>query len=222
MSDQITLRAEVGRATGSRESRRLRRSGGVPGIIYGLGVDPINVAVDHHDLVGIIKHNGTNAIITLDLGSEQHVTMPKAIEHHPFRDMIRHVDFLKISLTEVTTAEVAVHLIGEAAGVKEGGVLTQQVPMVTVSALPFAIPSMIEIDVSALELGESLRVADLPVLEGVEYLSDLDAVVATVTIPRAVAAEGEGGEAAGGDEAIEGEETEGGESHAAAEGDSAE
>lgn len=205
MSDQITLRASTGRTTGSRESRRIRGAGGVPAIIYGRGVDPINVTVDHHELMGIIKHSGSNAIITLEVGSEKHVTMPKDIERHPFRNLIRHVDFLKISLTETTTADVAIHLVGEPVGVKEGGVLTHQVTNVAVSALPTAIPSMIELDVEALELGESLRVADLPVIEGVEYLDDPDAVVATVAIPRAVVLEEVDEDAAEGEEGEDGE-----------------
>ncbi|MDH4119496.1 MAG: 50S ribosomal protein L25 [Acidimicrobiia bacterium] len=212
MSDQITLRAETGRAPGSRESNRIRRDGGVPGIIYGRGMDPKLVTVDHHDLMAIIQHSGSNAIITLDLGGETHVTMPKVIERHPFRNLIRHVDFLKVSLTETTTADVTVHLVGEAAGAREGGVLTQQLGSLAVSALPTAIPAAIEIDVEHLELGDSLRVEDIPPIEGVEFLDDPDTMVATVAIPRAVAEEGE---AAEGEEGAEGEAEEGGDAEAA-------
>jgi large subunit ribosomal protein L25 len=204
MSDQTTLRAETGRATGSRESRRIRRAGGVPAIIYGRGVDPINVTVDHHDLMGIIQHSGSNAIITLDLGSEKHVTMPKVIERHPYRNSIRHVDFLKISLTEKTSASVAVHLVGEPAGVKDGGVLTHQLTSINIEALPTSIPSAIELDVSEMGLGDALRVADLPVIDGVEYLDDPEEAVAVLVIPHGVE-EGEGEEAAEGEEAGEAE-----------------
>jgi large subunit ribosomal protein L25 len=195
MSDQTTLRAETGRATGSRESRRIRRDGGVPAIIYGRGVEPINVTVDHHALMGIIRHSGSNAIITLEVGGDKHVTMPKVIERHPFRNMIRHVDFLKISLTETTTAEVTIQLVGEPVGVKEGGVLTHQVSSLTVSALPMNIPASIELNVEGLAMGDSLRMADLPVIDGVEYLADPDEMIAAVVAPR-VAAEGEGEEGA--------------------------
>lgn len=212
MSDQITLRAETGRATGSRESRRLRREGNVPAVIYGRGIDPIMVAVDHHDLMSIIQHQGTNAIITVEFGSESHVTMPKVIERHPYRNLIRHVDFLKISLDEVTTAEVAVELIGEAAGAIEGGVTTQVAGSLHVSALPMNIPASIEVDVTGLGLNESLRVADLVGVEGVEFLDDPDTVVAAVAIPRAVVEDQP--EEAEGEEVAEGEEgqAEGGES----------
>lgn len=207
MSEQATLRAETGRATGSRESRRIRRDGGVPGIVYGRGVDPINITVDHHDLMAIIQHSGSNAIITLEVGGETHVTMPKVIERHPYRNAIRHVDFLKISLTETTTAEVTVHLVGEAAGVKEGGVLTHQLTTVTLSALPTAIPGAIELDVTGLGLGDSLRIGDLPQLDGVEYLTDPDEVIASVVVPRGLE-EAEGEEAEGAEESEESEEGE--------------
>lgn len=225
MSEQITLRADTGRVTGSRESNRIRRAGGVPAIIYGRGTDPVNVTVDHHDLMSIIQHSGGNAIITLEVGSEKHVTMPKVIERHPFRNLIRHVDFLKISLTETTTADVTIHLVGDPQGVKEGGVLTHQFTTAQVSALPTSIPSGIELDVSMLGLGESLRVADLPPIEGVEYLDDPDEVVATVLMPRGLDL-GEGAEGEEGDEGAEGESGEGGEQaetdEASAEGGSGE
>jgi len=220
MSDQITLRAETGRATGSRESRRLRREGNVPGVVYGRGIDPIAVSVDHHDLMNIIQHQGSNAIITLEFGAESHVTMPKVIERHPFRNLIRHVDFLKIALDEATTADVAVELVGQAPGVAEGGVLTQVAGTMLVSALPMAIPSSIEVDVTGLELGDSIRVEDLPELEGIEFLDDPDAVLAMVAIPRAVVEE-EPEEGVEGEEAAEGEgAAEGDEADEAAEGTS--
>jgi large subunit ribosomal protein L25 len=213
MAEQTTLRAETGRPTGSRPSRRIRKEGAVPAVIYGRGIDPISVTVDHHDLMAIIAHGGSNAVITLDLGTETHVTMPKVVERHPYRNLIRHVDFLKISLTETTTADVPIHLVGEPIGGKEGGILTQSLTTVTVEALPTAIPQAVELDVSGLGLHDSATVADLPPVPGVEYLDDPETAIATVTVPRGVeeaeveaeaaegeeAGEAEGGEAEGGD-----------------------
>jgi large subunit ribosomal protein L25 len=181
-------------------------------------MDPLTVAVDHHDLMAIIQHSGTNAIITLDLGSESHVTMPKVIERHPFRNLIRHVDFLKISLDEVTTADVVIELVGEAPGTDEGGVVAQSASTLSVSALPMAIPSSIEVDVSGLALGDGLRVEDLPALDGIEFLDDPDMLIVAVTVPRAEveepeegdeAAEGEDGDAEGGDDAVASDEASG-------------
>lgn len=203
MSDQTTLRAETGRATGSRASRRMRRGGSVPAIVYGRGIDPIKVSVDHHDLMSIIQHSGANAIITLEIDSDPHVTMPKVIERHPFRNQIRHVDFLRISLDEATTADVHLELVGHPAGAIDGGVLTQSVGTIHVSALPMVIPTSIEADVSPLALGDSLRIEDLPAIEGVEYLDEPEMVIASVTIPRAVVEEEEVEELAEGEEPLE-------------------
>ncbi|HEY5685931.1 MAG TPA: 50S ribosomal protein L25 [Acidimicrobiia bacterium] len=216
MAEQITLRAEAGRATGSRESRRVRRTGAVPAIVYGKDMDPIPVAVDHHDLVAALSTEaGRNALINLAIGADTLLTMPKVVERHPFRNLIRHVDFVTVSLTEVTQAEVAVHFLGEALGVKDGGILSTPRTSVLIEALPTGIPNAIEVDISGLELGDTLRIADLPAMEGVSYLDDLDQLVASITAPAAEIVEEEPeleeGEAAE-EEAAEAEAGEAGES----------
>lgn len=187
MAEQIILRAETGRSPGSRESRRIRRRGGVPGIVYGRGMEPVPVTVDHHDLVAALSTEaGHNALINLQVDGETVLTLPRLVERHPYRNLIRHVDFLQISLTEKVSAEVSIHLEGEPAGVAEGGVLSQALASVEIEALPTEIPSFIALDVSGLGLHESRRVADLPQLPGVTYLEDPETVVATVSVPRAV------------------------------------
>ena len=208
MSEQITLRAEKGRETGSRSSRRIRRAGGVPAIVYGRGMEPVNIVVDHHDLVALLTKEGSNAIISLEVGSDTHVTMPKGIDRHPFRNQIRHVDFLAISLTETTTADVHLEIIGEPAGAIDGGVLSVVRSTALVEALPTDIPNHIDVDVSHLEINDAVRIGDLPVIEGVEYLDEPDAVVATVGISRAAIEEEEEGEEPEGEEGVEGEEQE--------------
>ena len=217
---EITLRARKGRQPGSRESRRIRRAGMVPAIVYGRELDPIPVTVDHHDVyVALHTEAGLNVLINLEIeGDEPVLTMAREVDRHPFRDQIRHIDFVKVSLTETVTAEVAIHPVGESAGVKEGGILSLVRNQVEIEALPTAIPPAIELDVSSLEIGDALRVEDLPVIEGVTYVDDPDAVVVTVTAPAVaevveeVEEELEGEEGA---EAAEGEE-------AQAEGESAE
>ena len=190
MAEKITLRAESGRPTGSRASRRLRRDGAVPGIVYGRHREPLTVTVDHHDLmVALSTEAGSNALITLEVGGEELLTLPKQVERHPFRNRIRHIDFLAVSLTEKVRADVNVHLVGEPEGAREGGVLSQSMSSVAIESLPTDIPPGIEVDVSALGVGDSIRVADLPEFEGVTYFEDPDAVVASVTIPRAVVEE---------------------------------
>ena len=206
---QVSLRAQAGRKPGSRESRRIRRSGDVPAVVYGTDLDPIPVQVDSHDLhVALHTEAGTNAIITLEIeNGDTLTTMARVIERHPFRNEYRHVDFVKVDLSQKITAEVALHWEGTPAGVKEGGVFSPRRTHVQVEVLPTEIPSFIELDVSEVEIGGSLRIEDLPELEGVEYLEDLDAVVMSVTVPAAEIEEPEPEEA----ELLEGEELEEGE-----------
>jgi large subunit ribosomal protein L25 len=220
---QVSLRAESGRPTGSRESRRLRKTGRVPAIVYGKGIDPISVAVDAHDLhMALHTEAGANALINLEIADRDVVlTMARIIERHPFRNEYRHVDFVTVSLDETIQAEVAIHFEGTPAGVIEGGVFSPQRTHVIVETLATTIPSFIELDVSGVEIGESLRIADLPVLEGVTYTEDLEGVVMSVTTPAAEIEEPEeeleGEELEGAEELAEGEEPDGQAEEAAAE-----
>ena len=129
----VTLRAETGRQPGSRESRRIRRAGNVPAVVYGRGMDPISVTVDAHDLdVALHTEAGHNVLLTLELDSGESVlTLPKQVEKHPYRNLYRHVDFLRIDVREKVTVEVPIHFEGEPAGVREGGVLSETPRRVT-------------------------------------------------------------------------------------------
>ncbi|CAN5789173.1 hypothetical protein BH23ACT5_BH23ACT5_15350 [soil metagenome] len=218
--EQVSLRAHTGRATGSRESRRLRRSGAVPAVVYGREVDPISVAVDARELhYALHTELGTNAVINLQLdGGEEILTLARVVERHPFRNEYRHIDFVKVSLTETVTTEVGIHFEGEPIGAIEGGVFSPRRTSVQIEALVTQIPGYIELDVSGVEIGGSLRIEDLPVIEGVTYLEDLDAVVMSVTLPAAEieepeeeVLEGEEAEAAAAEEAAEGSDDEAGE-----------
>jgi large subunit ribosomal protein L25 len=200
---QVTLRAETGRKLGSAESRRIRRNGMTPAVVYGSGLEPLPVAVNSHDLqVALHTEAGSNAIISLEIeGAGTVTTMAKSIDKHPFRNEYRHVDFVKVDLTQTVNAEVAIHFEGDPIGVEEGGVFSPAKTHTLVEVLPTAIPSFIELDISAIELGGSLRVADLPPIEGLTYLDDPDAVVMSITAPAAEIVE-EPAE----DELVEGEE----------------
>lgn len=185
MAEKITLRAESGRAPGSRNSQRIRRQGGVPAIVYGKSAQPVNIVVDHHDLVSALSTEaGRNALITLDLDGKEILTIPKKIEKHPFRNQVRHVDFLTVSLTETIRADVAIHLVGTAPGLKLGGVESQSLSTIEVECLVSNIPTHVDLDVSSLGLHDSLRVSDLPELEGVTYLDDPETVVVSIIVPK--------------------------------------
>ncbi|MGA7272146.1 MAG: 50S ribosomal protein L25 [Acidimicrobiia bacterium] len=204
--EQLSLRAHTGRAPGSRSSRRLRREGEVPAVVYGRDMEPINISVNARELHSALHTDlGTNALINLEVeGGEDVLTLAREVIRHPFRPEYQHVDFVKVALTETVTTEVALHFEGEAVGVREGGVFSPRRTTVHISAVVTNIPGHIELDVSGVDIGESLRVSDLPVVEGVEYLDDPEAVLMSVTLPAAEIEE-EVPEA----EELEGEELEG-------------
>jgi len=208
---QVSLRAQAGRTPGSRESRRIRRTGQVPAIVYGTGVAPLPLQVDAHDLHMVLHTEaGSNAIITLEIeDGDTLTTMARVIERHPYRNEYRHVDFVTVDLSQKITAEVALHFEGTPIGVREGGVFSPRRTHVQIEVLVTAIPSYIELDISEVEVGGSLRVEDLPELEGVEYLEEPDAVVMSVTLPAAEIEEPEGEvELLEGEGLVEGEEAE--------------
>ena len=208
---QVSLRAEPGRTAGSRESRRIRRTGLVPAIVYGKEIEPLKVAVDARELYNALHTDaGSNALINLEIdGSDTLLTMARVIERHPYRSEYRHVDFVTISLDETTTVEVHIEFEGTPIGVREGGVFSPRRTTVTVECLVTAIPDSIELDVSGVEIGGSLRIEDLPQLDGVTYMDELDAVVMSVTTPAAEIeepeVEDEGLELEEGEEPVEGE-----------------
>ncbi len=210
---QVTVRAETGRPLGSRASRRLRAEGLVPAVVYGRGSDPQHVAVNHHDLtVSLHGEGASRGLINLEIdGAGAIPTLIKAIDRHPFRNQIRHVDFLRVSLSEKVETEVTVHFVGTPVGAREGGILTPVLHSVRIEALPTQIPSGVEVDVSELAVNDALRVSDLPAIEGVSYLDDPEALLVTVSpptvevTPELEEAEGEGGA----EEGEEGAESEG-------------
>jgi large subunit ribosomal protein L25 len=208
----ITLATEPRRELGSRPAGRLRRQGKVPAVVYGLGADTVSVTVPSRELQHILAgESGANTLITLDVDGESVLTLARQIHRHPTRGELVHVDFIRIRRDVAVSAEIPVHLLGEATGVRDGGLLEQLLFQLTVEAMPGNIPVSIEIDVSDLAIGDQLRVEDIPLPAGVETQAEPDFVVAQVAAPRVVseAEEGEEGEAA------EGEAAEGGEAPAA-------
>jgi large subunit ribosomal protein L25 len=199
---EITLAAEAGRPAGSRAARRLRSSGKVPGVIYGHGMQPLPVAVDGRDLRhALTTEAGLNALLALHVDGTTHLTLAREIQRHPVRGTVSHVDFLIVRRDEVVAADVPVTLIGEAEELhRADGILEQQLFSLTVRATPVQIPSAIEVDVSALKVGDAIRVGDLRLPSGVMTEVHSEEVV-VVGQPPAVAIAEEVAEAAEGAEA---------------------
>jgi large subunit ribosomal protein L25 len=163
---------------GSAETRRLRREGLVPGVLYGRS-EPVAISIGERELrAALTTQAGAHAVldVTVDGGSA-HSAILKDFQRDKVRGTITHVDFLEVRLDQPIQTTVAVHLTGDSVGVREGGVLTQVTTEVNIEALPLEVPQGLEADVSELGVGESLRLSQVSVPEGVRLLDDPEEVV---------------------------------------------
>jgi large subunit ribosomal protein L25 len=184
---EITLTAETGRQLGSSATRRLRREGKIPGVVYGHGSDPIPVAVDGKAIrVALNGESGTNQLIELDTGADKILVLAKDLQRHPVRGTLTHVDFQITGRDETVTVEVPVIIIGDPVEVRHAdGSVDQQLFAVSINARPGAIPTSIELDISAMLPGDILRVSDLTLPDGVTADSDGEFAIAIAHSGRA-------------------------------------
>jgi large subunit ribosomal protein L25 len=179
------LAVERREAAGSREARRLRRAGNVPGIVYGGGEDPVAFHVDARMLRQALAHAG--AVLELSIGgSGPTPVVVKELVRHPVNGETIHIDMLRVRLDQAINATVVLDLTGaeNAPGVKEGGVLEQVTRELTIEALPGDIPDTIQHDVSQLQIGDTITVGALTPPRGVTLVDDAETVLATVTPPK--------------------------------------
>jgi large subunit ribosomal protein L25 len=220
---QETLRALQRTDKGSRPARRMRRDGQIPAVVYGIGIDTQDIAIDRRSLLGVLNTEaGFNALINVQVeGGDEVLTVAREVQRDPVRGDITHLDFIKVSLDVAIDAEVGLEFTGTPLGVKdEGGFIETIENAVMISALPTAIPTSIAVDITELGIGDSLKVSDLPAIEGVTYITESDRPLVTVLLPSVVEEEvpedllegeegEEGEEVEGGDEAGEDEPAEG-------------
>lgn len=210
MSD-LLLSAETGRTEGSRPSRRLRREGKIPAVVYGLDVDPIAVSVAWPELRRCLTTDaGINALITLDIDGANHLSVVKDIHRHPTRRDVLHVDFLRVTEDQQIEVNVPVVLQGEARQVTQfDGMVDQSMYEMAILVKPTAVPQEIVVDITDLELGATVKVSDVVLPEGAESAMDPDETVAIALITRSTreairraeqgeAAEVDGADGAGG------------------------
>lgn len=218
--EQVTLSAAERNDSGSRESRRLRRAGRVPANVYGRGMDARAITVDRKELYSALHTEaGFNALINVAIdGGDELMTVAREVQRHPVRGEISHLDFIRVVLDEAIEADVALEPVGVPVGVRQdGGYVELIATTVAISALPLSIPTNIEFDISELNIGDSLKISDLPQIDGVEYLDDPEHPILSVNAPRLEAEpeEVEGDELEGeGEEGEEGDGTDGDESAA--------
>ena len=189
-SDRATLKAQPRTEFGSRESRRLRRDGLVPGVVYGAGSEARPFQAGERDLRNVLVHGG--ALIDVEIEGDKAVPVViKEQQRHPVRGHLMHIDLQEVNLKVEIQADVAIEILGaeEAPGVKEGGVLEHVTHEITITALPTEIPESIPADVSGMDIGDTLQLSALIAPEGVEFFlgEDQDAdeiTIATLSPPR--------------------------------------
>lgn len=191
-TDRVTLPVKERKADqlGSRNVGRLRREGLIPGVVYGSG-EPQAIVVGEKELRAALGGpSGLHAIIEVivDGATTRHAVI-KQYQRHPVRGTLTHIDFHEVDMTKPIQASVSVQLVGESRGAKLGGLVSSVIRELRVEALPTAIPDHIAVDVSKLDAGSALRLADIPPVEGVVFLDDpVATVLATCSIPRGMTA----------------------------------
>jgi large subunit ribosomal protein L25 len=203
---EYKLAAENRSEAGKGAARRLRASGRVPAVLYGHGTKPQHLSVDARQFGQALRTDaGVNVLISLEVGRDQHLALAKEIQRHPVKGNLIHVDFIQVRRGEKVHVQVPVHLVGEAPGAREGGIVDQDLYQANVEAEVTAVPEVVEADVSGLGIGDVLRVADLKAPDGAVILDDSEASVVSVVAPTVEAEpeaeEDEEGEAAEGAEA---------------------
>lgn len=184
MADTTTLTIAPRAIEGSRSTRRLRRSGLVPGVLYGRGGDPVAFQVDARELRHALQAQG--AVIELSMDGKTTSAVLKDRQRHPLRGETTHVDFLRVDLSKPIEATVPLEALGadEAPGVREGGILDQQLREVTVEALPNAIPESLTIDVSEAKIGDTFTLSAAQLPDGVTLVDEADTPAFSVLAPR--------------------------------------
>jgi large subunit ribosomal protein L25 len=221
---EYELAVEVREGSGKGIARKLRASGRIPGVCYGGAEGPRSIHLDPHVLDRLITRSAAGVNTLIDLrggGLDGKVVLVKELQRDPVKGTLLHADLYAIDADKTVEVEVPIHLTGTPVGVElGGGIMEHTLRELELECLPRAIPEEIRMDVSALELGDSLHVRDLPLPEGVTLVSDPDLAVVSVVAPRveeeptvegeeaAAAAEGEAEGAAKVEGAAEGEESE--------------
>ncbi len=212
MSDSVLI-AEAGRATGSAESRRIRREDRIPAVVYEQGMEPLSISVNRRDLrIALSGTAGMNTILDLTVNGYVYPAIVKEVQRHPVRRTVAHVDFIQIDLTEEITVSVPVRLEGEAKQVAmNNGLVDQQMMEIQVRTTPRNIPDELVIDINEMTVDTVITVADVDLPSGVTAVSAEDQTVVTVVTlrvaaeePAAEEGEGEESDAEASDESSDG------------------
>jgi len=202
---QTKLVATTGRPTGSSASRRLRAEGHIPGVLYGRGMSPVSVTVERRDLrLALSGPAGSNTVLALEVDGKSYPAVVKEMQRHPVKRTVSHIDFLQVNMNEEITVSVPLRLEGESKAVAAtGGLIDPAVDTIEVLTTPNNMPNEFVIDITDMQPHDVIRLADVPMPDGVTAIGDPDMPVVTVltnrasveTAAAAVAEGDEGGEA---------------------------
>jgi len=190
MAQQAKLTVQMRTQVGRNAIKKVRKEGLIPGVIYGVGQEPINLEVNGRQLSTVLAHaSSENILLELEIvdgdNKRNSLAMIQEVQHHPIQRQILHVDFHAVSATEKITAEVPIETIGEPVGVKtNGGLLEHNLRDLEVECLPADLPERIEVDVTNLDINQSIHVKDLKLPPGVEAVTDADLTVVAVSAAR--------------------------------------
>ena len=177
-----TLKGVKRELKGKGHLHELRRGQMIPSIVYGQGREPLPIALEGRNLNRIFSHHGYSGLFSLELEGEPRpiLALVREVQRHPVNREVNHLDFLEVSMTEKITSSVPIHIVGEEEITKQGAILQAGAKELEVSCLPADLPDSVTVDVSQLQIGEKVTVADLVVGANVEKISDPDTVVAVI------------------------------------------
>jgi large subunit ribosomal protein L25 len=185
------LSVQVRTRTGKGASRQARRDGKLPAVLYGHGSEPQHLELNAREFAAVLRHSGTNAVLSMQIDGKEQLALPKAITVHPVKRNLQHVDLLVIKRGEKVTVEVAVHLEGEAAS---GTLVTQDATTIEIEAEALSIPESLTVSIEGVEEGTQILAGEVPLPGGVTLISDPEMLVANiVAAPTAEDLESEGG-----------------------------
>ena len=168
--------------TGSKESRIARRKGFIPGVLYYSGEEAISISIEKSILLRAM--NSGQRIFEIDQGGKSQYTMLKQVQYHPVTDEVIHIDLMRVRRSEKMTISVPIVLVGDAIGVKEGGVLSQSLTQVEISCYPTDVPEQIDLKIDDLEINAALSVGDIDTgSEDIELISDANLNIVSITTP---------------------------------------
>jgi large subunit ribosomal protein L25 len=182
--EQTALKAQIRTVSSKSALKNIRKMGKLPAIVYGKNFDTKPIAVDANEVVKTLKFHGESSIIKMELDGEQFSVIMKEVQRDTLNNVINHIDFFKVSMSDEIEINVPIYLQGDAEGVKEGGILQNQKRELAIKAFPQDLPENVELDISGLNIGDTLTVADIKLDGKFGVLDEPDEVIVTILAPR--------------------------------------